>query len=159
MNRLSIENAEPKHTWYPSIGALGIDAPLSVHSGLRALVGRVHVLLNRGNPHRTSSTRRLAGSGFVTQRVTYWLNLIGVAALLIFLWNVIAMWRGPCINMQAKLAKMVGCSVDFISLVERGVNAPTVARLEKYAKVLKVEVGELFTFEQSERRSSRASKS
>src|SRR6266851_5539710 len=42
--------------------------------------------------------------GFVTQRVTFWLNLIGVAALLIFLWNVIAMWRGPCVNMRWALA-------------------------------------------------------
>jgi transcriptional regulator with XRE-family HTH domain len=60
---------------------------------------------------------------------------------------------------QARLAKLVGCSVDFISLVERGVNAPTVARLEKYARVFKVTVRDLFTFEQSDRRSSRASKS
>ena len=48
---------------------------------------------------------------------------------------------------QAALAKKVGCSVDFISLVERGVNAPSVAGLEKFAKVLKVEVTDLFTFE------------
>jgi transcriptional regulator with XRE-family HTH domain len=30
---------------------------------------------------------------------------------------------------QAQLAKLVGCSVDFVSLVERGVNAPTVDSL------------------------------
>ena len=48
---------------------------------------------------------------------------------------------------QEQLAEAVGCSVEFISLVERGVNAPSVAGLEKFAKVLKVEVGELFTFE------------
>ena len=47
---------------------------------------------------------------------------------------------------QVQLAKAVGCSVEFISLVERGVNAPSVAGLEKFAKVLKVEVVELFTF-------------
>ena len=46
---------------------------------------------------------------------------------------------------------MVGCSVDFISLVERGVNAPTVARLERYARVLKVAVRDLFTFDQRKR--------
>ena len=45
---------------------------------------------------------------------------------------------------QVQLAKAVGCSVEFISLVERGVNAPSVAGLEKFAKVLKVEVVELF---------------
>lgn len=52
---------------------------------------------------------------------------------------------------QEKLAEAVGCSVEFISLVERGVNAPAVAGLEKFAKVLKVEVRELFTFEEKKR--------
>ena len=47
---------------------------------------------------------------------------------------------------QPELAKAVGCSVDFISLVERGVNAPSVAGLEDFAKALKVEVVDLFTF-------------
>jgi transcriptional regulator with XRE-family HTH domain len=47
---------------------------------------------------------------------------------------------------QVQLAKMVGCSVEIISLVERGVNAPSVARLEDIAKALKVEVVDLFTF-------------
>lgn len=48
---------------------------------------------------------------------------------------------------QVKLAKAVGCSVEFISLVERGVNAPSVAGLEKFARVLRVEITALFTFE------------
>lgn len=52
---------------------------------------------------------------------------------------------------QVQLAKAVGCSVEFISLVERGVNAPSVAGLEKFAKVLKVEVVELFTFPKQKR--------
>jgi len=47
---------------------------------------------------------------------------------------------------QVQLAKAVGCSVEFISLVERGVNAPSVARLENFAKALKVGVVDLFTF-------------
>jgi len=47
---------------------------------------------------------------------------------------------------QEQLAEAVGCSVEFISLVERGVNAPSVAGLETFAKVLKVEVRDLFTF-------------
>ena len=47
---------------------------------------------------------------------------------------------------QVRFAKAVGCSVDFISLVERGVNAPSVARLEDFARALKVEVVDLFTF-------------
>jgi transcriptional regulator with XRE-family HTH domain len=49
---------------------------------------------------------------------------------------------------QEQLAEAVGCSVEFISLVERGVNAPSVSGLEKFAKILKVEVRELFTFEE-----------
>ena len=52
---------------------------------------------------------------------------------------------------QEQLAEAIGCSVEFISLVERGVNAPSVAGLEKFAKILKVEVSELFTFEENKR--------
>lgn len=52
---------------------------------------------------------------------------------------------------QEQLAESLACSVEFISLVERGVNAPSVAGLEKFAKILKVEVKELFTFEEKKR--------
>lgn len=52
---------------------------------------------------------------------------------------------------QEQLAEALGCSVEFVSLVERGVNAPSVAGLEKFAKILKVEVRELFTFEERKR--------
>ena len=52
---------------------------------------------------------------------------------------------------QEQLAEALACSVEFISLVERGVNAPSVARLEKFAKVLKVEVKELFSFEEKKK--------
>ena len=52
---------------------------------------------------------------------------------------------------QAALAKQIGCSVEFISLVERGVNAPSVADLAKFARVLEVEVVDLFTFARRER--------
>lgn len=52
---------------------------------------------------------------------------------------------------QEQLAEAVGCSVEFVSLVERGVNAPSVANLDKFAKTLKVEVRELFTFEEKKR--------
>jgi transcriptional regulator with XRE-family HTH domain len=48
---------------------------------------------------------------------------------------------------QDQLAEAVGCSVKFIGLVERGVNAPSIAVLEKFAKALKIEVKELFSFE------------
>lgn len=52
---------------------------------------------------------------------------------------------------QEKLAEALDCSVEFISLVERGVNAPSVASLEKFAKILKVEVKDLFTFGEKQR--------
>jgi transcriptional regulator with XRE-family HTH domain len=54
---------------------------------------------------------------------------------------------------QEKLAEAVGCSVEFISLVERGVNAPSVAGLADFAKALKlkVEVRDLFNFEAKKR--------
>lgn len=52
---------------------------------------------------------------------------------------------------QVELAKRVGLSTEFISLVERGVNAPSIARLEDFAKALKVQVVDLFTFERQKR--------
>jgi transcriptional regulator with XRE-family HTH domain len=48
---------------------------------------------------------------------------------------------------QKVLAKKAGCSVEFISLIERGVNAPSVARLEDFANALQVQVVDLFTFD------------
>ncbi len=52
---------------------------------------------------------------------------------------------------QEQLAETIECSVEFVSLVERGVNAPSVAGLEKFAKALKVNVRDLFTFEKKAR--------
>jgi len=52
---------------------------------------------------------------------------------------------------QERLAEAVGCSVEFVSLVERGINAPSIAGLEKFARALKVEVKELFVFEGGKR--------
>lgn len=52
---------------------------------------------------------------------------------------------------QVQLAKTVGCSVEFISLIERGVNGPSIAGLEKLAGALGVEVRELFMFKNSTR--------
>lgn len=52
---------------------------------------------------------------------------------------------------QEQLAEAIGCSVEFISLVERGINAPSVAGLEKFAEALKIEVKELFNFVEKKR--------
>ena len=46
---------------------------------------------------------------------------------------------------QVQLARAVGGSVEFISRLERGVNAPSVAWLQDFARALKVEVVDLFT--------------
>jgi len=48
---------------------------------------------------------------------------------------------------QEALAEIIGCSVEFISLVERGINAPSVAGLQGFADALEVEVRDLFTFD------------
>ena len=45
---------------------------------------------------------------------------------------------------QEKLAEKTGISVDFLSLIERGKNAPSFETLEKIAKALGVPVKELF---------------
>jgi transcriptional regulator with XRE-family HTH domain len=47
---------------------------------------------------------------------------------------------------QEALAAKSRYSTEFISLVERGLNAPSVAGLARIAKALKVEIKELFDF-------------
>lgn len=47
---------------------------------------------------------------------------------------------------QAKFAEKTGYSVEFISLVERGINAPSVEGCGRIAKVLEVQVKYLFDF-------------
>jgi transcriptional regulator with XRE-family HTH domain len=49
---------------------------------------------------------------------------------------------------QERFAESLNLSVDFLSLVERGVNAPSFETLEKIAKRLKVPVAYLFDFDQ-----------
>lgn len=52
---------------------------------------------------------------------------------------------------QEILAEKTGYSVEFISLVERGVNAPSVSGCALVAKALGVSVAELFTFKEAQR--------
>lgn len=47
---------------------------------------------------------------------------------------------------QEKLASKAGVSVDFLSLIERGKNAPSFKNIEKIAKAFGVEIKELFSF-------------
>ncbi len=56
----------------------------------------------------------------------------------------IAFYRNKAGLTQEELAEATKYSVDFISLVERGVNAPTVARLKDIADTIGVEVWRLF---------------
>jgi transcriptional regulator with XRE-family HTH domain len=47
---------------------------------------------------------------------------------------------------QEELAELVGISVDFLSLIERGINAPSFEVLEQMAGGLKLPVMALFDF-------------
>ena len=47
---------------------------------------------------------------------------------------------------QEQFAEAASVSVDFLSLVERGINSPSFETLERFAKALKVRVAELFNF-------------
>lgn len=48
---------------------------------------------------------------------------------------------------QEQFAEALDVSVDFLSLIERGVNAPSFETLERMAKRLRLSVAELFTFD------------
>jgi transcriptional regulator with XRE-family HTH domain len=47
---------------------------------------------------------------------------------------------------QERFAEFVGISVDFLSLIERGRNAPSFETIEHMAKKLRMPVMELFDF-------------
>jgi transcriptional regulator with XRE-family HTH domain len=47
---------------------------------------------------------------------------------------------------QEEFAELVGISVDFLSLIERGINAPSFEVLERMADKLDLQVRELFDF-------------
>ena len=52
---------------------------------------------------------------------------------------------------QEQFAELLDISVDFLSLIERGINAPSFENLEVFSTQLKLPVSELFTFVISER--------
>ena len=47
---------------------------------------------------------------------------------------------------QEEFAELVGISVDFLSLIERGLNSPSFGVLERIADRLDLQVRELFDF-------------
>lgn len=49
---------------------------------------------------------------------------------------------------QERLAELLGVSVEFVSNMERGVNAPSFETVEKIAEVFDLPFSELFTFEE-----------
>lgn len=51
---------------------------------------------------------------------------------------------------QERFAEFVGISVDFLSLIERGRNAPSFETIEQVARRLKVPVMALFDFSEQE---------
>jgi len=48
---------------------------------------------------------------------------------------------------QEEFAEILGISVDFLSLIERGRNAPSFKKLEKMSRGLQKPVAYLFTFD------------
>jgi len=59
---------------------------------------------------------------------------------------------------QENFAEFVGISVDFLSLIERGINAPSFETIEEMARKLRVPVMELFDFERQDRPASQRKK-
>lgn len=59
----------------------------------------------------------------------------------------IAILRKQAGYTQEAFAERTDYSVEFISLVERGINAPSIEGCEKIADALQVEIKELFDFE------------
>ena len=49
---------------------------------------------------------------------------------------------------QEKLAEILGISVEFVSNMERGVNAPSFETIEKIAKAFDLPVNQLFDFDE-----------
>ena len=47
---------------------------------------------------------------------------------------------------QEQFAEVIGVSVDFLSLIERGISAPSFERIEQIARRLDTSVASLFTF-------------
>ncbi len=52
---------------------------------------------------------------------------------------------------QEQFAELIGINVDFLSLIERGINAPSFEVLEQMAGKLRLPVRELFDFRKNSR--------
>lgn len=52
---------------------------------------------------------------------------------------------------QEEFAELLGISVDFLSLIERGINAPSFENLDAFSSQLCIPVAELFKFDDTGR--------
>jgi transcriptional regulator with XRE-family HTH domain len=59
---------------------------------------------------------------------------------------------------QEDFAELLDISVDFLSLIERGINAPSFENLEAFSVQLAVPVSDLFTFDNARSTESRQSR-
>jgi transcriptional regulator with XRE-family HTH domain len=48
---------------------------------------------------------------------------------------------------QEEFAERLGISVDFLSLIERGINAPSFENLDTFSAQLGIPISDLFTFD------------
>lgn len=48
---------------------------------------------------------------------------------------------------QEQFAEVLEISVDFLSLIERGINAPSFENLDVFSERLRISVADLFTFD------------
>jgi transcriptional regulator with XRE-family HTH domain len=62
--------------------------------------------------------------------------------------NRLRMIRSARKMSQEEFSELLGISVDFLSLIERGINAPSFENLEVFSTQLNIPVHELFIFEQ-----------
>jgi transcriptional regulator with XRE-family HTH domain len=61
--------------------------------------------------------------------------------------------RLGCKLTREQFAELVGISVDFLSLIERGINAPSFEVLERMAGRLRLPMRELFDFRKAAKQS------
>ena len=48
---------------------------------------------------------------------------------------------------QEEFAEFIGISVDFLSLIERGINAPSFENIDAFSAQLQIPISELFSFD------------
>jgi transcriptional regulator with XRE-family HTH domain len=48
---------------------------------------------------------------------------------------------------QEEFAELIGISVDFLSLIERGINAPSFENIDAFSAQLQIPISELFRFD------------